>query len=460
MQRQALAYGISANKSGELIEAAIRLSNATGKDLSTSFEALAKAQAGVDSRMLKLIPGFQNLTDEQLRSGEATDLINRKFANLLGTGTEGSAGKVLQLSNAVGDLGRELANALTSAGPLASAMTALIKGAENFSQRVREGGMHALFESQARVDARHHANEINDNMAKASAAYDQQKKDEMPDLAPITTGKEDAAAASKAEAARIREMKLLTAYDKQVKEEKEKAIAEQNAAIERGQKQEMDALMKNTALEASQNKKLQDGMTETLRSNLERRQHLQELDAEFQQKNADRLTSLTMQTTAVMVNSLVQMGIQGEFSAKKLAGAMVSSIGSQIVAIGMLELAEGTRRVIMSYGTDGTGWTSMAEGAAEVAIGAGLEIAGGRMSGGGSSGIAHSSGGSHGVGGGSGGGGGSAHSGGAYAGGGGRTAGENTGRSVVVEVKGPMSPAEIGVWVNKALNQAQKEGKL
>src|SRR5574344_1657470 len=61
------------------MEAAINYSAFTGNDLKSSVETLAKTYTGAEGKLGNLGVEFKDLTDEQLKNGEAIDLINKKY---------------------------------------------------------------------------------------------------------------------------------------------------------------------------------------------------------------------------------------------------------------------------------------------------------------------------------------------------------------------------------------------
>jgi predicted nucleic acid-binding Zn-ribbon protein len=76
------ALGKSDAEIEKITQAAVNLSNVTGKDLNTSFQAINQASAGVTRSLAVLLPEIKNLSTEQLAAGEATKLINKKFGEL------------------------------------------------------------------------------------------------------------------------------------------------------------------------------------------------------------------------------------------------------------------------------------------------------------------------------------------------------------------------------------------
>lgn len=81
------------------IEAAVKLSVVTGKDLLSSVKELDGTQEGVVGRLSKLDKGFGDLTNEQLQNGAAIDLVNSKYSNWQEK-LESTKGKINNLTTA------------------------------------------------------------------------------------------------------------------------------------------------------------------------------------------------------------------------------------------------------------------------------------------------------------------------------------------------------------------------
>ena len=70
------------------IEAGIRLSKVTGTDLATAIKTLDGTFEGTIGRIGKLDSRFKDLSETQLKSGAAIDLVNEKYKGLLDTQTD------------------------------------------------------------------------------------------------------------------------------------------------------------------------------------------------------------------------------------------------------------------------------------------------------------------------------------------------------------------------------------
>lgn len=97
-------FGITNDQARDLVSAAIDLSAATGDDLNTSVEKLGGTFSGTVGKLSKLGPEFKNLTEEQLRSGEAIALVTKRFDGFSEGLTKTFSGAVAQARNNFEDI--------------------------------------------------------------------------------------------------------------------------------------------------------------------------------------------------------------------------------------------------------------------------------------------------------------------------------------------------------------------
>lgn len=82
MVSQLSALGKSENDISKITEASIALSNVTGKSLTESFNQMLSTLKGEVGELSKLDTSFQNLTSEQLKHGDAVDIVIKKYGEL------------------------------------------------------------------------------------------------------------------------------------------------------------------------------------------------------------------------------------------------------------------------------------------------------------------------------------------------------------------------------------------
>ncbi len=82
LQVMALESGKTEKETKKLVQAAIELSTVTGKDLNTSFTMLNATYAGAAKGLNRIDAEFGNLTKDQLKNGEAIDLVLNKYGGI------------------------------------------------------------------------------------------------------------------------------------------------------------------------------------------------------------------------------------------------------------------------------------------------------------------------------------------------------------------------------------------
>lgn len=87
-----------------LVKTATDLSVATGVTLESAVRNLGKTYGGLTGELGEVVPELKNLTEEQLRSGEAVDLIANKFEGFARNQAQTFSGSLTQAENDFGDL--------------------------------------------------------------------------------------------------------------------------------------------------------------------------------------------------------------------------------------------------------------------------------------------------------------------------------------------------------------------
>lgn len=101
--------GLQEDQIKSVLEASVELSSAGVGTLDSNVQNLAKTLNGTSGKLGQLIPEFQDLTAEQLKNGEAIEIVKRKyqgFAENLSSNT--LEGVTKQVSNLVGDIKEKL----------------------------------------------------------------------------------------------------------------------------------------------------------------------------------------------------------------------------------------------------------------------------------------------------------------------------------------------------------------
>jgi len=110
---QAKTFGITSEQAKKLTQAALDLSAATGMDVDTALRQLGGTLDGSAGKINQLGTEFRNLSTEQLKSGDAIDLVTKKYGGAASAGLNTYEGASNSLSNALGDLYQNLGDVIT-----------------------------------------------------------------------------------------------------------------------------------------------------------------------------------------------------------------------------------------------------------------------------------------------------------------------------------------------------------
>lgn len=130
------ATGKSVDEIEKLSNAAVILSNVTGKDLNSALNTLMGTFNGQSRELEKLFPEIKGLTDEQLRNGEAVNILNSRYSDFSGNIGSTYTQSIKNLSESWGDL-KQAVGGFTADffAPLLNGLNSLIsKWAEALSQ--------------------------------------------------------------------------------------------------------------------------------------------------------------------------------------------------------------------------------------------------------------------------------------------------------------------------------------
>lgn len=109
MVSELAALGKSSDEINAISEAAIHLSNVTGKDLNSSMTTLLNTYKGTTTQLNKLGIDTSNLTKEELAQGAAVDLVTTKFGELSrAMAADDSTQTIKNIKDNLGDIGQSI----------------------------------------------------------------------------------------------------------------------------------------------------------------------------------------------------------------------------------------------------------------------------------------------------------------------------------------------------------------
>jgi len=129
-----LSMGVTGDRIEDATKASILLSKVLGTDAQTLMRGFAQTLEGTVGILGRYVPEVRNLTEEQLRNGEAIDLIVKKFTGLEETLSGTTTAAIDKFKASLGDIGEVMGSKLA---PIVSKMADWMY---EFSSRVQESG--------------------------------------------------------------------------------------------------------------------------------------------------------------------------------------------------------------------------------------------------------------------------------------------------------------------------------
>jgi len=109
MVSELAALGKSSDEINRISDAAVALSNVTGKDLNSSMTTLLNTYTGNVKQLKKLGVNTDDLTETQLKNGAAVDLVIQKFYSLSEAMAEADSSQHIQnIKNTFGDIKQQI----------------------------------------------------------------------------------------------------------------------------------------------------------------------------------------------------------------------------------------------------------------------------------------------------------------------------------------------------------------
>lgn len=112
----AKAYGLTNEETEKLVRASVDLAAATGKDLSTATEVLAKTYSGQAGQLGKMVKGVNTLTEAQLLSGKAVDLVAKQYRGFAAAELQTFSGLIDKIGQNYEDLLEAFGRPITESG--------------------------------------------------------------------------------------------------------------------------------------------------------------------------------------------------------------------------------------------------------------------------------------------------------------------------------------------------------
>lgn len=153
----AKSLGLTNRESKDLVSTAVNLAAVLDVDLETAVRQLNTTYSGQVGTLGRLIPQLKDLTEEQLKSGEAVRFVSQQFGGAAAAQVDTFAGAITQAENAFGKIQEEIGNFITQSPSVIGAIQAIGNGFEAFSksiETVRKGlgiGLTPLEEQRTKL---------------------------------------------------------------------------------------------------------------------------------------------------------------------------------------------------------------------------------------------------------------------------------------------------------------------
>lgn len=106
------SLGMTEDKINDVIRASMDLAAGTGQTLEFGVKNLAKTFSGLTGELGESIPALKELTTEQLKAGEAVNVVADAFRGQAKAAAEAGTGGLKQLQNTIGDLMEDIGQML------------------------------------------------------------------------------------------------------------------------------------------------------------------------------------------------------------------------------------------------------------------------------------------------------------------------------------------------------------
>lgn len=134
----AKTYSLTNKETESLVKASVALAGATGKDLNTATTLLANSYSGQAGQLRKLVPEVANLTEEQLLSGAAIDIIAKKFANFAGAELNTFNGQIIRSAQNLENIQEAAGRAITEDGGIRQILKEYNAALVSFTELINE----------------------------------------------------------------------------------------------------------------------------------------------------------------------------------------------------------------------------------------------------------------------------------------------------------------------------------
>lgn len=138
LQAMAVSMGFNADEATKVVKSALNMEKALGVDARTAIKGFGQTLEGTTGTLGRYLPQLQGLTEEQLKHGDAIDLVAKQYSGFLENEAKQFGGATDKMGNALGDLQEEFGYAVTKNEALLSATNTITDAIVQFTGKVSE----------------------------------------------------------------------------------------------------------------------------------------------------------------------------------------------------------------------------------------------------------------------------------------------------------------------------------
>lgn len=129
----AKSFNATNDEAEKMVQAAADLSAATGISLNTAIEGLGKTLEGTAGKFGKMVPGVNNLTQAQLRSGDAIQIVGERFKGASEALGNTFSGSITKAHNAFGEILKTMGGFITQSPVILKIISMISDGFREFN---------------------------------------------------------------------------------------------------------------------------------------------------------------------------------------------------------------------------------------------------------------------------------------------------------------------------------------
>ena len=230
------SLGFSEDRIQEVINAAVDLSAATGKDLDFAVRNLSKTYSGLTGELGELIPELKNFTSEELKAGAATEFATEQFAGQARAISEVGTGQFNRFNEVVSDLnnnlGRGAVNTFGALADIAADLGEVFVELTNKTERESDAVKTLNSRFNIEINTLKKLKPGTENRDRLIKSINTTYKDYLPALLTENSTLEDIEAAQRGANDAFRQKIILLAAEEELREVAQKQLRNELKALE------------------------------------------------------------------------------------------------------------------------------------------------------------------------------------------------------------------------------------